>query len=577
MANEILTTYVTKLLQALVSQGVTAAVIAPGSRSTPVALLLAKWAPKWQLKLYVDVDERSAGFFALGIAKSSHKPVLLVCTSGTAAANFYPAVCEANLAAVPLIVLTTDRPPELTNVGAPQALDQDHFYGQQVRDFVQLPLPTAQEDALRYLTFVAQRAVLTAMQAPAGPVQLNLPLRKPLLPDMMPENLNAIPVLQPKESQRTLAPAALVTLKQKWAQQRGLILAGPMENTDARQALVDFAASVHWPILADPLSGLRGFETEATIVESYDLLLKAQPKLATSLQPDLILRCGGTFVAASLADWLKQVTVPIYYLDETQRLADYTKTATVQLAVTPRPFFEQLTGHVIAGPKSFATAWQGVNQQIKRILQATWRRKQDQLDEPQVAALLATALPATAQLFSSNSMPIRDLDSFYWPTKASGQLYCNRGANGIDGVTSTALGVASQTAMPHYLLTGDLAFFHDMNGLMLTRRYPLQLTVIVINNNGGGIFSFLPQANAADYFETLFGTPQDLELEQVAKLYHGAYQLVTQAEQLTTLLQRPQVGLQIIEVRTEREANVAQHQALVGLAKGALAEMGGKQ
>lgn len=552
---QILTNQVTNILNALLIQGVHDAVLAPGSRSTPLALGLAQLAREHKINLYVDVDERSAAFFALGISKTTAKPVLLLCTSGTAAANFYPAICEAFSSHIPLIVLTTDRPPELTKIGAPQALDQNRFYGHQVKKFVQLPLASDNLNERQYTNFMVQRSVIQATSVPRGPVHLNLPLRKPLMPQLPLSFMEQPKKLVCSEMKPSLPTAEITALSTAFSDKRGLIIMGPDETQTDYTALLHWAEKAKWPILADPLSQLRGYDSKC-IISTYDILLKTQLSLLDDLKPDVIIRSGGTFVSAALGTWLKQIDVPVYYLDPNSELNDYTETLTNILPLPTSSFFELCP---YPAPKSdWLSKWNRIQKTIKKNLAAT---NSDHLVEPLIPQMLEHYLPVKAHLFISNSMPIRDIDSYFLPQKSFHYLYCNRGANGIDGIISSALGMSSKF-QNNVLLTGDLAFFHDMNGLMMAERYHLQLRVIVINNNGGGIFSFLPQANTTD-FENVFGTPQNLALDLVAQLFHAEYIKVQNITDCVQALQKPLHGLEIIEIPTDRTTNVSVHKAML--------------
>ncbi|MFD1672865.1 2-succinyl-5-enolpyruvyl-6-hydroxy-3-cyclohexene-1-carboxylic-acid synthase [Agrilactobacillus yilanensis] len=551
-----LTGYVQTIIDSLEQQHLKNIVIAPGSRSTPVALLLAQAAKTNDFKLYVDVDERSAAFFALGLTKTTHTPTLLLCTSGTAAANFYPAIIEAHLTHQPLIILTTDRPPELTNIGAPQAIDQDHLYGAHVKQFLQLPLPTDRQSVLEYVAFSVQRAYLASQQAPKGPVHLNLPLRKPLMPLLGTEKHPiAVEPIQPAPTVTALTPTALTQLQKALKNQRILLVAGPEETADDGQALLALAEKMNWPILTDPLHPLRAVP-HPLVLTCGDRLLKATASNLTQLYPDIIIRSGATPVSASLANWLSAFKGPIYNLDPNGTLTDATKATTHQLAITPNWLYQHLALPLAPKQAALTTRWQTLEQAYKTLVAQTLATAT--LTEAHVPYLMAQH--TTGRIFVGNSMPIRDFDDFYQPTQLAPQLYCNRGANGIDGVNSTALGMSAADEKPSYLVIGDLSFFHDMNGLMLAKRYPLNLTIIVIDNNGGGIFSFLPQAQATDYFETLFGTPQDLDLAAVAQLYQAVYVHPKTVAALKMALAAPVKGLRLIEITTERQENLNSHQ-----------------
>ncbi|MDC7952596.1 2-succinyl-5-enolpyruvyl-6-hydroxy-3-cyclohexene-1-carboxylic-acid synthase [Liquorilactobacillus mali] len=552
--NETLTKHISLILNGLLLQGLTTAVIAPGSRSTPFALVLAQLAREQKIQLFVDVDERSAAFFALGIAKKTNKPVLIVCTSGTAAANFYPAVCEAAISHVPLLVLTADRPPELTKVAAPQALDQDHFFGNQVKDFFELPLPETNQDSQDYTNYVVQKSFQIAQSNPAGPVHLNQPLRKPLMPEL-PIKFN-----QDQQKYATLPntpvlPTNLITeLHASLQKKRGIILAGPNQRTTSNIAMLEWAKKSGWPILADPLSQLRGLSS-LNVITCYDSLLKTKSDKLTELIPEVIIRTGQTFVAASLALFLKESHATIYSLDEGNKLNDYTKTATFSLDISSESFFNQLPPVSVHG--EWLHKWSTLEKTYTSINKIDPTSTLNELD---VVRVISATKNKERNLFVSNSMPIRDVDSVFQPSTLL-RVFCNRGANGIDGVVSTALGISTK-ATDSLLLIGDLAFFHDMNGLMMAKKYHLKIKIIVINNNGGGIFSFLPQAGSPG-FEDVFGTPLDIDIEQVARLYHAQYSLVTTVTNLKEHLSTPAHTLEIIEVRTNRKNNVDLRQELV--------------
>ncbi|MDN7145598.1 2-succinyl-5-enolpyruvyl-6-hydroxy-3-cyclohexene-1-carboxylic-acid synthase [Liquorilactobacillus mali] len=552
--NETLTNHISLILNGLLLQGLTTAVIAPGSRSTPFALALAQLAREQKIQLFVDVDERSAAFFALGIAKKTNKPVLIVCTSGTAAANFYPAVCEAAISHVPLLVLTTDRPPELTKVAAPQALDQDHFFGNQVKDFFELPLPETNQGSQDYTNYVVQKSFQVAQSNPAGPVHLNQPLRKPLMPEL--------PIKFDQDQQKyallpstPALPTNLITeLHASLQKKRGIILAGPNQRTTSNTAMLEWAKKSGWPILADPLSQLRG-PSRPNVITCYDSLLKTKSDKLTDLTPEVIIRTGQTFVAASLALFLKESHATIYSLDEGNKLNDYTKTATFSLDISPEAFFNQLPPVSVHG--EWLHKWSTLEKTYTSINKIGPTSTLNELD---VVRVISATKNKERNLFVSNSMPIRDVDSVFQPSTFL-RVFCNRGANGIDGVVSTALGISTKST-DNLLLIGDLAFFHDMNGLMMAKKYHLKIKIIVINNNGGGIFSFLPQAGSPG-FEDVFGTPLDIDIEQVASLYHAQYSLVTTVTDLKEHLSTPAHTLEIIEVKTNRKDNVALRQELV--------------
>ena len=544
----VLTERVHGLLDALQESGVKQVVLSPGSRSTPVAILLGQLEDQGKIKLYLDVDERSAAFFGLGLAKASGQPVLLVCTSGTAAANYYPAIWEANSSNIPLVVLTTDRPPELQAIGTPQTLDQPKMYSSAVKVSFQLPAPSesAADQELTYTTYIAHKAVAIALAHPRGPVHLNLPLRKPLMPDL--KQVPDTTASQPTQIQLTasLSAEAQAQLTNLFAGKKGLIVAGPVPDGQQNAAAISaFAAQMNWPILADPLSGLRG---TANALTTGDQIFKAVSKLPQTFQPEVILRTGATLVSAPVTNWLAKKSAPVVYLDADRSWRDHSLSTTTVVAADAAQILPQLSGLVGVTPDWFAQ-WQRLDQTVAKTLREN--TQQAELTEPAVARVIGDNLPADSTLFVSNSMPIRDIDEQFRPQTSGIKVLCNRGADGIDGVNSTALGVAAHSRA-NYLYIGDLAFFHDLTGLMMARQYQLNLTVIVQNNNGGGIFSILPQYQEKTQFEKVFGTPLNLNLPALAQFYAAKYVQVTDADQLAAEIQRQPQGLTIVEVPVKR-------------------------
>ncbi len=547
---KVLTNRVSGLLASLRHSGIKQVVLSPGSRSTPVAILLGKMQDEGQIKLYVDVDERSAAFFGLGIAKASGQPVLLVCTSGTAAANYYPAIWEADSTNVPLVVLTTDRPPELQEIGTPQTLDQPRMYSTAVKGFYQLPSPSAGDGnaELAYTDYIVQKAVDQACQHPCGPVHLNLPLRKPLMPDVD----QAVSLPEQNILQTKLTPVLTLAAKQHltrlFAGKKGLIVAGPVQDGHQNAAeIAEFSEQMNWPILADPLSGLRGY---SHALSTGDQLFKAWDKLPADFQPEVIVRTGATLVSASMINWLANKSAPVVYLDADRSWKDHSLSTTERIAAAPAQIFPQLSELKPAVSQWFER-WNKLSQTIRETLESTTSLQP--LNEPGVASVISKNLPADATLFVSNSMPIRDIDVQFDPQMTGTKVLCNRGADGIDGVNSTALGVASQL-QNNYLYIGDLAFFHDLTGLMMARKYDLDLTVIVQNNDGGGIFSILPQYQEKTQFEKVFGTPLDLKISAIADMYDATYYKATTAGKLADVIRQQPHGLTIVEVVVPRQA-----------------------
>lgn len=551
---ETLTTNIKHMLGALVAQGVTDFVVSPGSRSTPVALLLAELAANKQaVKVLVDVDERSAGFLALGIAKNTKKPVVLLATSGTATANYLPAVAEASISHIPLIILTTDRPTELQGIGAPQTINQNQLYGSHAKHFIQLDLQLQHPDNTEYIDYRMQQVVYLASKAPAGVIQVNLPLRKPLMPALQ----TRWPQILPQRfltGKKMLTIADVTDLIKVLTQQKVLILVGPDEEQLNRDLLLKLSEKYQIPVIADALSSVR---PGTNVINGIDVLLEADV-IPKDLIPDVTFRFGATPVSARVLPWLKQNDVKVYQIGENFVGKDHSRFAQISVDVDSNQLLAQLLAQPSTLTKTenaYLAGWLALSDNFKKLV-----TQNTVLTEPTIAQAMKN-LPSKAQLFVANSMPIRDIDNYLWPENEL-KIIGNRGANGIDGTISSAVGIATN-GQPTYLLIGDLTLFHDMNGLKLVDLLGINLTIIVINNNGGGIFSFLPQAQAKDYFNELFGTPLNLEIAKIAQLYAGEYKCISTLPSLTAELQKVPKGLKLIEIVSQRDKNVLVHQALV--------------
>ncbi|WP_010623785.1 2-succinyl-5-enolpyruvyl-6-hydroxy-3-cyclohexene-1-carboxylic-acid synthase [Companilactobacillus versmoldensis] len=534
-------------LQSLIVSGIKDFVISPGSRSTPVVILLAEMAKNNDLNLFIDVDERSASFFGLGLSKKNRRPIALICTSGTAATEYASAIAEAKLSQVPLVVITTDRPMELSNIGAPQAIDQMKLYGSNTKDFVSFDLQTAVDTIKDYVTFETQRIVLAAQKRPIAPVQINLPFRKPLMPELNTED----PIVK-----KIAAINSETRLNQKFIDhlsgRKLVILAGP-EVKDYHQELLALAQKQNIPVIADVLSNIR--QNSPEVITNFDQIVKNYDLSENSdYRPDVVIRFGGTLVSAPTSRWLQAIESETEIINVANNgLADHTLSSNETVDIDELDLIEQLTIEGLTSEPQFTERLLKLSHQVANY---QTRYLENDFSELMIPQILDEHLPEDANIFLSNSMPVRDFENFY-QGKETRQIYCNRGANGIDGVVSTALGVSAFSS-DNYLLIGDLALFHDMNGLMMAKRYDLSLTIIVINNNGGGIFSFLPQADAKEYFEQLFGTPQDIDFDQVAKLYGFDYYQATDQAELIASLSTPK-HQKIIEVTSDRIKNLQDH------------------
>ncbi|NTV64964.1 MAG: 2-succinyl-5-enolpyruvyl-6-hydroxy-3-cyclohexene-1-carboxylic-acid synthase [Oscillochloris sp.] len=573
----LLTDWVATIVGGLVSAGVSDLVVSPGSRSTPLALAAARHP---QAQLWMHYDERSAGFFALGLARARGRPVALICTSGTAAANYLPAVAEANLARVPLLLLTADRPHELRDNGAPQTIDQVGMYGSNTRWASDLPEPSA--GLLPYLRALLARARAAAAGPPAGPVHLNCPFREPLLPErtrLAAFFATAPSVPQVWATRRSADPQSVEQVAEELQRaRRGLIICGPHDDPKLAPAAARLAASLGWPLLADPISqARRGPHVSGLVIGGYDAFLRDE-RFAASQAPDLVLRLGAMPTAKPLLQFLtRHAQARQIIVDGGAGWREPTSLAALHLFADEIDFCEQAAAQL--GSERTRGDWLATWIAAERATQAAIAAQlasHEQLSEPRVFAELDQLLPAGATLFAANSMPVRDLDTFLPPGTTPLRILANRGANGIDGLTSTALGLSAGGLGPAVFVTGDLSLYHDSNGLLAAKLHGLDLTIVLINNDGGGIFSFLPQASESDQFERLFGTPHGLDFCPLAEFYGAHYSL---AEGWADFRQAVRAGidgggLHIVEIRTSRTRNVADHRAIWPAVFAALAEAG---
>ena len=499
--------------------------IAPGSRSTPLAVAFAESG----IRVYVHSDERSAAYFALGLARASHKPVALVCTSGTAAANFFPALIEANYSEAPLIVLTADRPAEMRESGANQTIDQLKLFGDQVRWFADVPAPEANfsKHLLRYLQSLAARAYETAQAPMPGAVHLNFQFRKPLEPIHVPNDRPTwmdetfLSTLENDPAHVTfshpkLVPSAGQTeflVERITSSPRGLIVCGPRcpEGNFPAQ-LTKLAAKLGCPILADPLSGLRfGEHVNENIIGGYDTFLPVD------LQPQWILRFGDVPTSNALCDLLDSLEdIPQIHISESKRWRDDRFRLAQSMWVDPLLLCGELLLNLNCHPDpNWLPAWTKLESAVWDEVNALCA---DANFEGGILPDVLSQLPANNGLYIANSLPIRHIDQFTQPASKPLRVYANRGASGIDGTLSSALGAAAH--LPGLVfVTGDLSFYHDMNGLLAIQRCGIRATIIVINNDGGGIFERLPISNFDPPFTDLFTAPHGLTFEHAAKLY----------------------------------------------------------
>ena len=562
-------TFVDAFVDELARGGLKHACICPGSRSTPLTILLHKHP---DIKIWMHLDERSAAYFALGQAKAMRQPVAVLGTSGTATLNFAPAVAEAFYARVPLLVLTADRPPELQEVGAPQTIDQSRLYGRHVKKCVEMPLPEGDPDAVRYVRTAASRAMADCRAERPGPVHVNFPFREPLIPigqDGMPAQRGAAPLVTVAQGLQTLRPADATELAaQLRGVQRGLIVCGPQDDPDFPENVVRLSRELQFPLLADVLSQVRrGTHDVSCVVDSYDAFLR-DSQVARHLMPDFVLRFGATPVSKPLQLYLQTLTgCRQMLIAPSDDWHDPALVATDKVQIDPRsfceamlPILEKTHRRTDSTAVAWRRKWERLNAQARAALKECLSAN-PALSEPKVFADLDAVLPPDATLFAGNSMPVRDLDSFFAAGTRPARFLANRGASGIDGVVSTALGASAVSPEPCVLVIGDLSLYHDMNGLLAAKQHGLQVTIVLLHNDGGGIFSFLPQAEDVEAFEDLFGTPHGLHFRHAAKLYGLDYCEPEDSPAFRTALEKSfhRSGVTMIAVHTNRDANARLH------------------
>ena len=538
--------YIAALVDEFYQLGVRHAVFSPGSRSTTMAMLFKEHEG---FETYMNIDERSASFMALGIAKAHKEPTILVCTSGSAVAHYLPAILEAQYSGVPLIVLSADRPHTLLHVGAPQTVDQHKIFGTAVNYFEELAVP----QEAHYYTYprqVARKSYMKAMDTKKGPVHINVPLFEPLVPELSRNHFEAgrssFKVVKPNYSD-IFACGEGNNLLERY--ERILILAGPQIDVDEADMIRSFGEALQAPILADPLSNVRGCGTSKVVISTYDALL-AGKALWHELKPDCVIQFGQIVVSKRVQQMIASWT-DVEYIEVNSTMDSMNPTGKTTMHV--QASIDVFT-HVYGknnNSDTYLNIWRRLDQAGKKQLSST-------IDEPhcfegRTIRELQKQIPEDGQIFVANSMTIRDFDYFWFSGESKAVLYGNRGVNGIDGTISTALGLAAN-GRPTYLVTGDLSLFHDLNGLAVAKTHNLNLTIILHNNDGGGIFEYLPQ-KGTKHFDYLFSTSQGLDYSGAAKLYGCGYTKITSPDELSTVLANvsSESGVHIIEIPTNRE------------------------
>ena len=560
--------------------GVRRAVVSPGSRSTPLAVAL--WREP-AIEVTVILDERSAGFLALGSALADGKPAVVLCTSGSAATNLHPSVVEADEAGVPMIVLTADRPPELRDIGAGQTIDQLKLFGDAVRWFCEVGTHEADDDGLLHFRAVACRAYASASGDPRpGPVHLNVPWREPLSPVPIEGQVTASDPLAlagrgdaPLSEVLTAAPRADEAMLDRMAAriegcERGLIMAGRCHDPAVADPVASLAAAAGYPVVAEPTSQLRrGPHDRSLVISTYDHIARDRP---SSLEPELVLRVGDLPTSKPLRRWLAAVDgVEQIVIDPIGEWREPTRKADIILRADPiattRSLAERLTrmrpgASTVAG-SAFAAAWLDADRAVREAVDEQIDQL-DELSEPGVWTALGRALRDGDSVFAASSMPVRDLEAFLRPGPEGVRVASNRGANGIDGLVSTAAGLAQGTGARTWAVLGDLALFHDLGGLAAARDLA-ELRLIVIDNAGGGIFHFLPQADALDSseFEALLGTPAGLDPSEAAQLFGLSVAEPSSPSEFERALES---DARVIVLHTDRRRNLELHRELAEVA-----------
>ena len=573
------------LVEELARCGTRRAVVSPGSRSTPLALALWRHPA---IEVEVILDERSAGFFALGTALATRLPAVVLCTSGSAAANLHPAIVEADEAGVPLIALTADRPPELRGIGAGQTIDQLKLYGDAVRWFCELGTHDADDEGLLHFRSVACRAYAAALGDPRpGPVHLNVPFRDPLAPVQVEGDVTASdPLALEGRGERPLNAVARVAAMSRpelteelceriAAEPRGLIVAGRQLDPDPAPALARLASAARYPILAEPTSQLRlGPHDRSRVVSSYDLLARGAPE---ALQPRLIVRVGDMPTSKALRRWLAEIDgLRQSVVDPHSDWREPTRRAETLVRADPGPLADRLAELLSDrgreredAAEEFSAAWTAADRAARAAVGSELEGV-DELSEPGAWLALAAELREGDNVLAASSMPVRDLEAFLPSAPERVRFLANRGANGIDGLVSTAAGIAAASGARTWAVLGDLALAHDLGSLAAARGVE-NLRLLVLDNGGGGIFHFLPQAEAmgAEEFEALMGTPSGLDLSRAVELFGMSSARPGDPDELRRALRS---DARAVIVGVDRQGNVELHSRLADRVAVATAE-----
>lgn len=561
------------IAETLARLGLRQAVISPGSRSTPLTFAFARHP---QIEAIPVLDERSAAFFALGLSRQHHRPTALVCTSGTAAANFLPAIIEAQESGVPLLVITADRPPEMRECASGQAIDQQKLYGGHVNHYHELAVPEAKLELLRYVRQTVMFAFERTLFPFAGPVHLNAPFRDPLAPvdDGVAEKLRTaideesfFAHLKPVSAGGGMRSAPTSLLPEFGREDRGVIVAGPAQPADAAaygNAVKRLSATLGWPLLGDGLSPVRNYAGQIPLLAgNYNAVLRS-PALAGRFRPQSVICLGEWPTSKQLRQWIEAAEPEVWLVAPDAKNHDALHTRTRHL----RCSVELLAASLPAGerePSAYARDWLRADQAARLALDSRLSSL-DPLFEGKASLLLSRHLPPETPVFVASSMPVRDVEFFWEPGDRRCRLHFSRGANGIDGTLSTALGIAYGNR-PAVLLTGDLALLHDTNGFLLRPKFQGSLTIVLSNNHGGGIFEMLPVAKFDPPFEEFFATPQQVDFARLCAAYNVEHVAVRDWAHFTALISSlPAAGMRVLELRTDRKRDSALRRELFAAA-----------
>lgn len=570
-------------VETLARLGLQTAIVCPGSRSTPLTFAFAAHPEIEALSI---LDERSAAFFALGCAKRSHNPVALVCTSGTAGANFYPAIIEAYESGIALLVFTADRPPELRDCASGQTIDQQKLYGNFVKHYSELAVPVASMEMLAYLRQTLVSGWQQAIAPFPGPIHYNSPFRDPLTPikngttDLLADAFHSSAFFQfvaPSIATTAIGQNNIEQNKQphwdSWQQcKQGVIIAGPSNPADPLsycQAVSELSQKLGWPVLAEGLSPLRNYHRlNEALISTYDAILR-RSKRADQLIPKMVIQLGPLPISKVLRQWLT-VHKPQRWIINSFKNLDPLHGPVQFVTATLESLLQSLSSETqrakISDKNDYTQRWLTQEKTVRQALD-TQLSTEPAMVESKLVWLLSQHLPENTPLFIANSMPVRDVEYFWAPNNRKVQPIFSRGANGIDGTLSTAMGAAHHNR-PTVLLTGDLAFLHDTNGLLNVTQLDGHLTVIMINNQGGGIFEMLPisQFNQApeDYFERYFVTPQQVDVSTLCKAYSVTYHKIETIQDFINCVSAlPTKGVRVLEVNCSRKQSSQQRKTLL--------------